>query len=170
MIREYRTADYAAVRACMVELQEVERALDPRLPPGDAVMDAYLEGLFRRCAEQAGRLFVAEVDGQVVGFVSVLGDCRCDDPEEDPTPYAFVDDLAVLSDHRGRGYGSALLRHAEEYAARCGRAALRLRVKPRNNPARALYEREGYREYLVELEKHLPTTSPRETVDAPLRQ
>jgi hypothetical protein len=31
---------------------------------------------------------VAEVDGRVVGFVSVLGACRSDAPDDDPTAFA----------------------------------------------------------------------------------
>ena len=81
-IRAYRVSDdLPAVRACLIELQECERALDPRLTPGADMADAYLEGLFRRCDRFAGQLFVAEDGGRVIGFVSVLGACRSDEPE-----------------------------------------------------------------------------------------
>jgi ribosomal protein S18 acetylase RimI-like enzyme len=140
----------------MVELQEFERRLDPRLPAGADVVDAYLEGLFQRCATRAGRLFVAEAGGQVVGFVSVLGDCRSDDPEESGIPYAYVDDLVVLPEFRGQGHGAALLSSAEAYAGEYGRATLRLRVKGESAAARDFYRRAGFREYEVELEKALP--------------
>lgn len=52
-IREYHDADdFQGVRKCLVELQDHERALDPRLPAGDTIADAYLQGLFRRCARR----------------------------------------------------------------------------------------------------------------------
>ena len=35
----------AAVRTCLIELQEYERALDPRVPPGPAIADGYLDGV-----------------------------------------------------------------------------------------------------------------------------
>jgi ribosomal protein S18 acetylase RimI-like enzyme len=155
-IRDYRPpGDPAALRACLIELQEHERALDSRLPRGPAIADAYLEGLFRRCDVLKGRLFVAEVEAGVVGYVSVLTDCRSDAPDDDPTPFAYVDDLVVLPGHRGRGYGRALLGRAEGVAAACGRSTLRLRVKGGNRAARRLYARAGYLEYEVELEKRL---------------
>ncbi len=156
MVRDYRpTDDRQAVRRCLVELQDFERELDHRLPPGAAIADAYLEGLFRRCEEFAGRLFVAEAEGRVVGYVSVLGACRSDAPDDGDAPFAYVDDLVVLPEHRGRGYGQALLRRAEEYAMRCGQSSLRLRVKAGNQSARTFYARGGYAEYEVELEKRL---------------
>jgi ribosomal protein S18 acetylase RimI-like enzyme len=155
-IRDYRPRDdLPAVRTCLIELQEYERALDPRLPPGPAIADGYLDGLVRRCASLMGQIFVAEVESGVVGFVSVLTECSSDAPDDDPTPFAYVDDLVVLPGHRGRGYGRALLSRAEEYAAARGRSTLRLRVKGDNRAARGLYARSGYLEYEVELEKRL---------------
>jgi len=155
-VREYRPADdLPAIRTCMVELQEFERSLDSRLPAGVRIADLYLDGLLRRCEQFAGRLFVVEVDSRVVGFVSVLGACRSDAPDDDPTEFAYVDDLVVLPTYRGHGYGRALLSAAEAYAAACGRTTLRLRVKGGNRPARDFYTRAGYTEYELELEKQL---------------
>jgi GNAT superfamily N-acetyltransferase len=155
-VREYCAPDdLPAVRMCLIELQEFERALDPRVPSGATIADAYLEGLFRRCDQFAGQLFVAEADGRVVGFVSVLGACRSDAPDDDAAPFAYVDDLVVLPKYRGQGHGQALLGRAEAYAAAQGRSTLRLRVKGGNHPARGFYARAGYAEYEVELEKQL---------------
>ncbi len=119
------------------------------------MVDSYLEALFRRCEEFAGRLFVAMAEGRVVGYVSVLGACRSDAPEDNPAPFAYVDDLVVMPDYRGRGHGQALLRRAEEYATACGLSSIRLRVKGGNRNARAFYAQGGYTEYELELEKRL---------------
>ena len=155
-IRDFRHPnDLPAVRMCVIELQEHERALDPRVPPGPAIADAYLDGLFLRCDRLEGRLFVAEADGQVVGYVSVLAACRSDAPDDDSAPYAYVEDLVVLPNHRGRGLGRALLGRAEAYAASRGRSTVRLRVKGGNGTARGFYARGGFAEYEVELEKRL---------------
>jgi hypothetical protein len=87
-IREYRAVDdLPAIRACLIELQEVERALDPRLPAGTAMASAYLDRLFTRCRQFAGQLFVADVEGRVTGFVSVLGAFRSEEPDDDPAPF-----------------------------------------------------------------------------------
>jgi ribosomal protein S18 acetylase RimI-like enzyme len=165
MVRDYSNEDLPALRLCLAELQNCERGLDPRLPPGAAIADAYLELLFHRCRQFNGRVFVAEVEGRVVGYVSVLGAYRSDEPDDDPAPLAYVADLVVLPEQRGHGWGRALLRKAEEYAASCGRSSLRLSVKAGNQQARTLYAGGGYSEYEIELEKRLGSASNGERRD-----
>jgi ribosomal protein S18 acetylase RimI-like enzyme len=156
LIREYEAErDAPGVRACWIELQEFERALDARVPAGSASVEEYLDRLFARCRACDGRLFVAERDGELLGFVSVLAAMRSEEPDDDPTPYAYVTDLVVLPDHRGGGLGRALLTRAERYARERGTASLRLRVKGGNQHARAYYATSGYSEYELELEKQL---------------
>lgn len=72
VIREYRSDDAPVVRRCVVELQEFERAIDPRLRSGESMADAYWEQLQTRCAAKSGRVFVAEEGETIVGFVAVL--------------------------------------------------------------------------------------------------
>jgi ribosomal protein S18 acetylase RimI-like enzyme len=158
-IREYRAADYPAVRACFIELQEVERALDARVPSGTSIADAYLRALFERNEQLDGAIFVAEAEGRVIGYASVLGTCRSDAPDDDPAPYAYLDDLVVLPEYRGQGHGYALLRRAERYAAVWGRSVVRLSVKGDNRNAREFYDRAGFSEYELVLERQLPPTT-----------
>jgi ribosomal protein S18 acetylase RimI-like enzyme len=62
---------------------------------------------------------------------------------------AFIDErtpeltIAVCSDHRERGVGTALLLALLEQAREAGVAVLALSVEP-DNPARRLYERHGF--------------------------
>ena len=72
VIREYDAAtDAQSLRACFVDLQEFERTLEPDLPSGAAVADAYLRWMLGRCATWDGAVFVATVGDAAVGFVSV---------------------------------------------------------------------------------------------------
>jgi hypothetical protein len=62
-IREYDPArDSHAVRERLIELQDFERELDPRMPPGGLVADAYLDLMFHRCVEFDGVVLVADID------------------------------------------------------------------------------------------------------------
>ena len=55
----------------------------------------------------------------------------------------YLEDLFVLPEYRGKGYGKQLLDFLKkEYAGRAAR--LRLEVAPENPRARQLYEREGF--------------------------
>jgi hypothetical protein len=50
MIRDYEPRHHQQLRACMVELQDFERCLEPALPEGEQMADAYLAFLFEKCA------------------------------------------------------------------------------------------------------------------------
>jgi len=83
-------------------------------------------------------LFVAELDGAIVGRLSL---------SRDPHPSSsHVADLGVMvaAAHRRRGVGTALMRAAETWARRARVSKLELHVFPYNTPAIALYEKLGY--------------------------
>jgi ribosomal protein S18 acetylase RimI-like enzyme len=125
-----------------------------------------LEVGVRRAAREEGgfsyrNAFVDEVEGQVAGML--LG-YRQPDPY-DPGDLSdlpavvrpmvelealapgswYVNALAVFPAFRGRGLGSGLLALAVRLAGESGARALSVIVAAENAPARALYERNGYR-------------------------
>lgn len=66
---------------------------------------------------------------------------------EDQAPGTwYVNVLACYPEHRGKGYGRALLALADRLAADCGKKGLSIIVSDANAGARRLYERAGYRE------------------------
>ena len=71
-IRPYTATDFDAARQCVVELQEVERTIDPRLRAGESMAVPYWEHVLQRCREARGQVFVAVSDGSVVGVVPFL--------------------------------------------------------------------------------------------------
>jgi RimJ/RimL family protein N-acetyltransferase len=83
-------------------------------------------------------LLVAEVDGEIVGRLSLA---------RDPHPSsAHVADfgITVAAQHRRRGIGTALLAAADEWARDAGIHKLELHVFPHNEAAIGLYEKRGY--------------------------
>ena len=89
---------------------------------------------FAESAER-GSLFVAEVDGEIVGM---LGHGRA------PLPASPTSACRCRTGHRGQGIGSALLERAIEYAREQGRHKIALQHWPHNESARALYEKYGF--------------------------
>ena len=81
------------------------------------------------------RVYFAEVDGRIVGWLSA---------EQDAAGVVSVG-MAVLREWRGRGVGSALMGTAVEWARRVGSHKMTLFVWPHNPAARALYEKFGFR-------------------------
>ncbi len=146
--------DAAALRACYVELQDHLRTLDPDMPDGETVVDAYLARMLERCATWDGAVTVAIVGGDVVGFVCVWARVP-PEPDEPQEPYAFVSDVFVRPAHRGRGIGRALVDAAVEHARTHGAAIVKLDVLLGNADARRLYERRGFAARLVEMAKPL---------------
>ena len=154
MIRDYEASRHRRqLRACVVELQDFERGLEPTLPKGEAMADRYLAHMLDRCAGAAGRIFVAEADGGVVGFVGVLA--RVVPEPDEAQAYAYVSDLVVLPAYRRRGIGRALLERAEAYARGEGARALRVGVLAKNEAAARLYRSLGFGDYTTQLNKPL---------------
>jgi ribosomal protein S18 acetylase RimI-like enzyme len=156
VIREYEPdRDAQSLRTCIVELQEFERRIDPSLPPGAEMVDAYVSYLLDRCQAYAGKVYVVEADRLVVGFVCVWSRVTPSEPDEPRTSYAYVSDLVVLPRLRRHGLGRALLLHAENYARAQGASVIRIGVLAANSVARALYSSAGFLDRRVELAKSL---------------
>ena len=156
MIREYQPEqDTPSLRDCIVELQEFERTIEPALPAGTVMADAYLAYILDRCREYRGKVFVAEVDRRVVGFVCVWARVPPTEPDEPPTEYAYISDLVILAPFRQRGLGRALLGRAEGYAREQQARVIRIGVLAQNVIAKQLYLDMGFTERRIELSKNL---------------
>jgi ribosomal protein S18 acetylase RimI-like enzyme len=156
VIREYNDSrDTNALRDCFAELQNNERQFDPGKPEGSTIAAAYLDRMFARCHDWDGRVFVAEVTGQVVGFVCVWAKVPPEEPDESPAEYAFVSDLVVSKLYRRRGIGKQLLSAVESFARSRGSCSIRIEVSSHNVSARSRYNSLGFEEYKIELLKRL---------------
>ncbi len=85
------------------------------------------------------RVLLAEVDGAPVGLATLIESFSA----FNAAPALNVHDLAVLPDHRGHGIGTRLLEATEAMARDLGCTRVTLEVLP-ENPARKLYERQGF--------------------------
>jgi ribosomal protein S18 acetylase RimI-like enzyme len=155
-IRPYDPArDAAGVRACFVQLQDEERATFPDVAGGEELADPYLGWMHRRVAETDGAVFVAELGGAVVGFVSVLGRVQRDEPDDPDPVHASINALAILDGHRGNGLGARLVAAAEGHARKLGVPVLRVARHGGNDRAQAFYGRAGFEPIMVLLEKRV---------------
>ena len=154
-VRPYEAPrDVEALRALNVEHQDFSRALEPSWPPGKSVVDQYVAFLEHECSARDGCVFMAEVDGKVVGFVCAVSATRNDSPD-DPATFAWIHDIFVRPAYRRRGVATALMAAAEAFVRSRGARELRLGVIDRNADARTLYRGLGFRDYLRILTKPL---------------
>lgn len=60
---------------------------------------------------------------------------------------AFIDEIFIKEEFRGRGLGAAALRHAEELCRARGVRALHLEVERQNTAAQSVYRRAGFADH-----------------------
>jgi ribosomal protein S18 acetylase RimI-like enzyme len=110
------------------------------------------DGLLPRGTKTPGMLVLAAEtpDGELMGMVWVALD-------RDRPGAAWIYYIEVLPGQRGKGYGRALLRAAEQYSARHGATEMGLNVFGPNAVARSLYESSGYEITAVNMRKRLPS-------------
>jgi GNAT superfamily N-acetyltransferase len=155
-IRDYvAERDREGLCACVIELQDYERALDPRMPAGATIADAYPEEMEEECAKQRGTVLVAADAERIVGFACVLARVLEEHPAEALREYALITDLVVLPSHRGRGIARRLIDGAQSFARSSGARWLRINVLAMNSAARALYADLDFREIEIVMEKEL---------------
>lgn len=98
--------------------------------PGELVAARTDESFRTRASDLVPGSTVAVVDGEIVGFVTVVHD--------------EVDQVYVAAHHRGSGVADALLADAERRVAAAGHAEAWLVVVPGNDRALAFYARNGW--------------------------
>ena len=154
LIREYQASDRAAVEQCIADLQDSTKVFNPNVSDG-SIAPVYLQYLIRRCGETGGEIFVVETEGRVVGMVAVFARVKSNSADEDDYEYAHISDLVVLDGYRSKGLGRALIQRAEEHVRSMGAKLLRIGVMAHNEGARVLYNRYGFDELFVMLQKEL---------------
>jgi ribosomal protein S18 acetylase RimI-like enzyme len=156
LIRDFNDiAHLTDVRACLIELQDFERSLDPRLPSGAEIVDDYIPHMLNRCAQCDGKVIVAEVDEKVAGFATILTKVKSEEIEDGGIEYGLVSDLIVASKFRRRGIGRRLLEAAESYAKANEVRWLRIGVLAENQSADGLYDSMDFKRLYIEREKEL---------------
>jgi GNAT superfamily N-acetyltransferase len=155
VIRRFDSArDAPSLRQCVIDQQDFHRTLEPSWPAGEAIIEEYMAYLQRECAAGNGCILLADAGETAVGFVCVVADKRGDAPD-DPAPFAWIQELYVSPEHRGRGVAAMLLAEAEGFARGEGARRLRLGVLDSNARARSFYAKHGFREHVHILTKGL---------------
>lgn len=143
------------LRECVVELQDSERLLDPRMPSGADIVDEYIPKMLERCIQSAGKILIAEIDGEVAGFTTILTRVSSAELEDGDIEYGLVSDLMVVEKYRKQGLGRKLLEEAESYARANDVKSLRIGVLAGNQTADKLYASMGFSRLYLEREKDL---------------
>lgn len=123
-----RMADFFGFHDALVTAQGQESAESPG--------DGELRGTLSEWREHPGALFIIAKEDVSVGFIRIS--------YRGPS-VAWIEDIFVDTEHRGKGVATAAIRAAESIVMnRPGYTAVCLDVAPRNTAALRLYHRLGY--------------------------
>ena len=155
IIREYKLEDREGIEKCIFELQELELNLDSEVRQNSPeITHSYFDYLVKNLEKKDGKIFVAEDEGVIIGFMAVI-------LEEGSAPYtkikhyAYITDIAVLTQYRNQGIGKLLLAEAERFAIKVGLDMLYLDVMAKNNLALDFYHKNGFRDENIGLFKKI---------------
>ena len=124
------------------------------LPDPGSMYERWLEA---RADDQQSVFIVAEREEKLVGFV--VGTCEHEIPIYDIDRYGFIHDLWVDPDYRHEGVGRQLAMLAVERFAKLGMKQVRLDTAARNEGARLLFAKCGFRPSVIEMLVELDPTA-----------
>jgi GNAT superfamily N-acetyltransferase len=141
LVRKAGRRDLEAIHALWRSLRDQVAKLDPRLTPSadaDAVTREHREVIL---ADPRTAFFVAEEQGEVIGYLHAQIDTN--DPAYEPARYGTIVDLFVREQRRGEGTADALLEACLEWFRSHGLTEYRVDVPSLNRDAQAFFEKQG---------------------------
>ena len=131
-LRRAKSDDLSAILAMARAFHaEDGHALDA---PGEAAIAVLI------ATPELGRLWLIEDNGDTIGYVALCFGFSIEYGGRD----AFIDDLYIVPDARGRGLGGTAMQLVAQDARASGCLALHLEVMDENSGATRLYERHGF--------------------------
>ena len=148
LIRDLRwETDAEAVMSFQTETYEVNF---PGFQATPAFLRDYEESLREGHRSRRERMFVAELEGRIVGFLWLAITPTMTDPRG-----GHIKNIHVVPELRRQGLATRLMEKADQWFERMGAKTAQLSASVCNEAATALYEKMGYRPVRVRMEKKL---------------
>lgn len=145
-IRPATPDDAAAITRVYMESAEHHAAIDPEhchVPDRTAIEERYRQGRQHPDSESPAITFVAEADGEIVGFLDAQIQMPFD-PMLRRMTYCFIADVAVTATHRNQQIGEQLMQAVEAWAREQNAGFLALIYNTGNSRVAEFYSRLGY--------------------------
>jgi ribosomal protein S18 acetylase RimI-like enzyme len=144
-IRPMRGVESERVLELWVDLVEHHRRLDSEYPASRGLLAALRRELVRVLREPQCRLFVAEGEGELCGFL--LAEMEDPDRVKDAIPGGcWIHEIYVAPRWRRRGLGSRLVEQARAFFSDSQGSRISVRVEARNAEGLRFWERCGFGE------------------------
>jgi GNAT superfamily N-acetyltransferase len=153
-IREYNQTDIDVIKDCIRDLQDFEKLMDSQRLEGIKIAEDYLAHLLEMCERNKGKIFVVEVNEEIVGMISVV-------IEEDSKHlrkikrFATITDLIVMPEYQGNGISKTLIEKAEEYAKSQNVDTIQVHQLSKYEKGLKNYLRNGFSEFEIVLRKKI---------------
>jgi GNAT superfamily N-acetyltransferase len=148
--------DKPAILGFITGIQHFEKAFeaDRRIDP-DVAEDSYV-AIVERVAKNNGHVLIAETaGGKALGWAVALQDQQEIYVVAEERTHAYIAELYVIEEMRGRGVGRALIAACEDWAKDRGLNVMLIGVLARNTRAHAIYRSAGFDDYATLLRKYL---------------
>jgi len=132
-----------AVLGLWLDLIEHHRRLDPNYPVPRGLRESLGRELDRALRGEHCRVFVAEVEGRVEGFL--LAEIEpAGSPESARVAACWIHEIFVAPEMRDRGLGGRLVEAARSFFRERGASRASVRVESRNESADRFWRRVGF--------------------------
>lgn len=141
MVRKATINDiYAIAELYREQFREMSKMIPDFIKEGDQSMD-FLE---KTISNEDSDFLVYENNGSVVGFILLQAKQRPDFQFIVSGKHCYIMDLIVTENKRGKGFGTALMNSAKNWAKEQNCSIISLDVLSNNPKAIVLYEKLGY--------------------------
>ncbi|MBQ3518885.1 MAG: GNAT family N-acetyltransferase [Clostridia bacterium] len=139
-----RKATYKDIPAIAELYREQFREMAKLIPDFIKEGDQSVEFLEKTISDDVSDILVYENDGTVVGFILLQAKERPDFDFMLPGKYCYIMDVIVTESHRNKGFGTALMNSAKDWAKEQKCRFINLDVLVNNPGAIKLYEKLGF--------------------------
>ena len=157
LIRRARQADLPSLGRLGAALLQLHHRLDQQrfIAPGTDPVGGYAWFLGTQLDRDDAAVFVADADGEIVGYVYASIEPHSWKELRDEA--GFIHDLMIAEDGRRLGLATRLLGEAMAWLASRGVPRVILWSAEHNTPAQRLFAQVGFRRTMVEMTRELDT-------------
>jgi GNAT superfamily N-acetyltransferase len=145
-VREAYQDDVGRVVELWAEMVDFHAQYDPRFQRGQGSEEGFATHLSEKLDDPDYLLLVAEVDGEVVGFLN--GELQKYPPCFEHRDHGFIHNVAVSSDAQRGGVGTTLLKEAMAWFTGTGSSTVEGKVLMANPAAMEFWQKTGFEPYM----------------------
>lgn len=160
-IREAHRRDLPSLGALWQEMMDYHRTYDLRFRFSPNAPREVERHLLETLKSRAARIFVAEAEGKVIGYI--VGEVHARRPIYPVGTYGFVSDICVTAAWRRRGVGGSLVTALDAWFATQKVTSVELFAAALNPHSIAFWRAMGYDEYLRLMRRDFETVEQRTT-------